>query len=59
MQICAPAKQSITAATFSSKFRSKREIYIFLTVDVKAYLCTCDTLTIYFLKDIVMGKRKL
>ena len=62
MQFSAPVKRSVTAAMFASKFRSKREIYvflIFLTVDVKAYLCTCDTLTIYFLKDLVMGKRKL
>jgi hypothetical protein len=48
----------MTAAAFSSKFRSKREIYVFMTVDVKAYLCNCDNLTIYFLKDLVCGKRK-
>ena len=58
MQSSASQKQSVTAATFSSKFRSKREIYVFLTVEVKAYLCNCDNLTIYFLKDLVMGKRK-
>ena len=40
----------VTTATFSSKFRSKREIYVFLTVDCKAYLCNSDSLTIYFLK---------
>ena len=32
--------------------------YIFLTVDVGAYLMDCDTCTIYFLKDLVRGKRK-
>ena len=58
MQSSAPVKRNITAATFASKFRSKREIYVFLTVDVKAYLCNCDNLTIYFLKDLVTGKRK-
>ena len=58
MQISSAQKKSITAATFASKFRSKREIYVFLTVDVKAYLCNCDSLTIYFLKDLVTGKRK-
>ena len=51
-------KRQVTSATFSSKFRSKKEIYVFLTVDVKAYLCNCDNLTIYFLKDLVSGKRK-
>jgi len=50
-------KTAITAAAFSSKFRSKREIYVFLTVDVRAYLPNCDNLTIYFLKDLVSGKR--
>ena len=52
-------KQQVTSAAFSAKFRSKREIYSFLTLDAKAYLCNCDNLTIYFLKDLVTGKRKL
>ena len=34
MQSSASVKRNITAATFASKFRSKREIYVFLTVDV-------------------------
>ena len=58
MQASNPQKRQVTAAAFASKFRSKREIYVFLTVDVKAYLCNCDNLTIYFLKDLVTGKRK-
>ena len=58
MQAQQQIKQTVTAAVFSSKFRSKREIYVFLTVDAKAYLPNCDNLTIYFLKDIVMGRRK-
>ena len=49
----------VTTATFSSKFRSKREIYVFLPVDAKAYLPNCANVTIYFLKDLVTGKRKL
>ena len=40
----------ITAATFSSKFNSKREVYNFLTIDVGAYLPAYDTVTIYYLK---------
>ena len=59
MQNIVANKTAVTASTFASKFRSKREIYVFLTVDVKAYLCHCDNLTIYFLKDLVMGKKKL
>ena len=58
MQINSNQKRQVTSAAFASKFRSKREIYVFLTVDVKAYLCNCDNLTIYFLKDLVTGKRK-
>ena len=58
MQNIVANKTAVTASTFASKFRSKREIYVFLTVDVRAYLCNCDNLTIYFLKDLVSGKRK-
>ena len=58
MQISQTAKTNVTASAFAAKFRSKREIYVFLTIDVKAYLCPCDNVTIYFLKDLVMGKRK-
>ena len=58
MQAQQQIKQTVTASAFGSKFRSKREIYVFLTVDANAYLCNCDNLTIYFLKDIVMGRRK-
>ena len=59
MQARGPANPTITAAAFASKFRSKREIYQFLTIDVKGYLCDCDNLTIYFLKDLIHGKKKL
>ena len=48
----------ITAATFASKFNSKREIYMFLTVEVQAYLPAYDTVTIYFLKDLISGAKK-
>ena len=48
----------ITAASFASKFNSKREIYMFLTVDVHAYLPAYDTVTIYFLKDLISGAKK-
>ncbi len=49
---------NITAATFAAKYRSKREIFGFLSVEVKAYLCAYECLTIYFLKDLVAGKKK-
>jgi len=58
MQKINVSKTKVTAAAFSSKFRSKKEIYVFLTVDVRAYLPNYDNLTIYYLKDLVSGKRK-
>ena len=48
-------KQQVTATAFAAKYKSKREIFNFLTMDVKAYLHTYDTVSIYFLKDLVSG----
>ena len=48
----------ITAAQFAAKFKSKREVHQFLTVDARAYLCAEECLTIYFLKDLICGKKK-
>ncbi len=36
--MAAPAKVKITAKEFAAKFRSKREVYNFLAVQVGAYL---------------------
>ncbi len=52
------ARQQETATAFASKYKSKREVYNFLAVDVKAYLPAYDTITIYFLKDLVSGAKK-
>ena len=49
---------NITAATFASKYNSKREVYMFLTMDFRAYLPAYDTVTIYFLKDLISGVKK-
>ena len=48
----------ITAAQFAAKFKSKREVHQFLIVDARAYLCAEECLTIYFLKDLICGKKK-
>ena len=37
---------AVTAAAFASKYRSKREVYTFLTLEVKAYMPPPHTLTI-------------
>ena len=56
----------MTTVAFGAKFRSKRgkyevlimlEVFTFLTVDVKAYLPAMHTVTIYFLKDLITGKK--
>ena len=41
---------SVSSSAFAAKFRSKREVYQFLTVDVKAYLPPLENVTTYFLK---------
>ena len=57
-QIPGNGKTVITVATFASKYRSKNEIYSFLTLDVKCYLPPPHTLTLYFMKDLVSGQKK-
>ena len=48
----------VLAAEFSSKYSSKREVYQFLAGQVKAYLASFDSVSIYFLRDLVIGKKK-
>ena len=48
----------ITTKEFQAKFSSKRECFTFLTIDCQAYLPSYDTVTIYFLKDLISGKKK-
>ena len=50
--------QNIAAASFAAKFASKKELFNFLSVEVGAYLCDHEVLTVYFLKDLVAGKKK-
>jgi hypothetical protein len=58
MQAHQPVKARLTTSEFSAKFRSKNEVYAFLSIDVEAYLPSKDCVTIYFLKDLVNGKKK-
>ena len=62
--------QTVTAAQFGARFRSKKEVFQFLTVELKAFLPAYNTVSIYFLKgkylllietlcaDIISGKKK-
>ena len=53
------ARQQVTALAFASKYKSKREVYNFLAIEVKAYLPSYDCLTIYYLKDLVNGTKRV
>ena len=56
--ISSSQNHKVTSTSFAAKYRSKREIYNLLTVDVGAYLPPFETVTIYYLKDIISGKKK-
>ena len=47
-----------TARELCGKFRSKAEVYRFLTVEVGMYLPKVQQVTIYFLKDLMAGTKK-
>ena len=58
MQAAQEQRTRVTTTEFSAKFRSKNEVYTFLTIDVAAYLPAPECVTIYFCKDLVSGKKK-
>ena len=49
----------VSSKEFSAKYRSKRELYNFLASDVGIYLPPYDNVTVYFLKDLMAGKKKM
>ena len=49
----------ISFKEFAAKYSSKREIYNFLAADAGVYLPPYDNVTIYFLKDMMAGKKKM
>ena len=49
----------VSAKEFRAKYNSKKEIYNFLACDAGVYLPHADHVTIYFLKEIMSGKKKL
>lgn len=53
------SKVKIATASFSAKYKSKREIWNFLTVKVAAYLPPYENITIYHMKDLVSGQKKV
>ena len=53
-----PEDQKISAKLFASKFSTKREVYHFLTFHCKAHLPPIRTVTSYFMRDLLSGKKK-
>ena len=48
----------ISSKEFAAKYRSKREVYNLLAVDVGYYLPSYEQISIYFFKDVVARKKK-
>ena len=53
-----PQKQTVFIQSFGVKFQTKKAIHQFLTVEVRAYLPAKTCVTMYFMRDIITGKRK-
>ena len=49
----------VTASSFASKFKDKREVYRFLSSEVHAYLPDYDNVTVWHLRDLASGKRTI
>ena len=47
----------IPAAEWQSKYKSKKENFEFLTVELGAWMSSYDTVTIYFCKDLIKGTK--
>ena len=58
MQVDNRQKVKVTTKEFESKFRSKNEVYLLITLDLGAHMPSPECVTIYFLKDIAIGKKK-
>ena len=54
-----PQLVSVNAVSFGAKCSSKREVFRFLTSEAKIYLPAYETVTVFHMRDIVAGKRKM
>ena len=52
-------KTNITTQAFTAKYQSKPEVYRFLATEVGAYLSSYNTVTVWHLRDICAGKRRI
>ena len=53
----ASQRVAITSQELQAKFRSKKEIGVFLSVSCKAFLAPIDCISSYFLRDLLSGKK--
>jgi hypothetical protein len=51
--------QYVLASTFASKCGTKGEVWRFLTTEAKVYLPSYGTVTIWHLKDLAAGTKKV
>ena len=51
--------QKVLTQAFQAKFSNKKEVFRFLSRDCKVYLPHVDSISIWFMRDIVQGKRNL
>ena len=52
-------RQQMSAAQFAAKFKSKRECHRFLAVEVGAYIPPLSTVTIYHMRDLIAGQKRV
>ena len=50
---------TVNAASFGAKFSSKREVYRFLVTEAGVYLPTYETVTVFHMRDLVAGRRRM
>ena len=54
-----PQLVSVNAASFGAKASSKKEVFRFLVSEGLIYLPPYETVTVFHMRDIVAGKRKM
>ena len=53
-----PEKVSVLAKSLRAKYGNKNEEYRFLTVDAKVYLPHKEGVTVWFMGDLIAGRKK-
>lgn len=51
-------REYVLASEWAAKAKSKKETYVFLSVDCHAYLPPFKAVSMYFMRDIAMGLSK-